>query len=173
MGCLLTLFVFAAVPLLWLYPRVGTVVTGAGWVLLLLVVYSGNRRAKFTTSGGVLTESEAELASKYGFYFSMPHASINLSNGAAPWQIFSLLWLGFLGFHHHWWYMTAPLVVIVICIYLRASCHPGLFADQGAEQHSGTALGREFEIKSARLQSILDKLWGDGATWEDESDISD
>ena len=122
-------------PLLWFFPKVTSIIAGSAWVVLFLIVYMNNKMTNFTSSTGILTVEEAETASKYGFYFQMPHASVNLSNGAAIWQKFSFIWLGFLGFHHLWWYMIIPALVILICMYLRPVCHPGVFAEQGPMQY--------------------------------------
>ena len=102
MGCLLTLSLLASVPLLWLFPKTMTVVGGAAWLFLFLIVFLNNRATNFTSATGILTPAEAELASKYGFYFRMPHASVGISNGCAAWQMFAFLWLGFLAYKQLW-----------------------------------------------------------------------
>jgi hypothetical protein len=160
MGCLLTLSLLASVPLLWFFPKTMTVVAGAAWLLLFLIVFLNNRAINFTSSTGILTPVEAELASKYGFYFRMPHPSVGISNGCAAWQMFLFLWLGFLAYQQLWWFMLIPAAVILICMYLHPTCHPGFFAQQGAERYSGTLQGHQFAQSMIQLQAIYDKLWG-------------
>lgn len=159
MGCLLTICLVATAPLLWFFPRVTTIVVGTAWLLLFLIVYSNNKITNFTSSTGILTDSEAELASKYGFYFRMPHASVGISNACATWQMFSFLWLGFILFKQLWWFAPIPAAVILICMYLRPVCHPGFFAQVGSQRYSGTLRGHEFADEALRLQAIYDKLW--------------
>jgi hypothetical protein len=160
MGCLLSLSLLASVPLLWFFPKTMTVVAGSAWLLLFLIVFLNNRTINFTSSTGILSQAEAELASKYGFYFRMPHPSVGISNGCAAWQMFSFLWLGFLAYKQLWWFMIIPAAAILICMYLRPTCHPGFFAQQGAERYSGTLQGHQFAQTMIQLQAIYDKLWG-------------
>lgn len=160
MGCLLSLSLLATIPLLWFFPMTMSAVAGAAWLLLFLIVFLNNRFTNFTSSTGILTSEEATLASKYGFYFRMPHPSVGISNGCAVWQMFAFVWMGYLAYKQLWWFMLIPAGVIGICMYLRPTCHPGFFAQQGAERYSGTLQGHRFAAQMYQLQAIYDKLWG-------------
>ena len=163
MGRLLTLGLLATGALGWFYPQIVTIVAGAAWIVLFIIVYVNNRITNFTSSTGILTEAEAELTSKYGFYFRNPHLSVAISNGCAVWQMFSILWLGFLAYKQLWWFMLIPVAVFLICWYLRPTCHPGFFAQEGAQQFSRGNLGSQFASKEAQIQTVYDKLWGEKA----------
>lgn len=161
MGCLLTLCLIASLPLLWFFPAFTSVVIGVAWLILFLIVFATQRTTKF--QAGLLTSDEAEIASQYGFYFRMPFASANISNGTSPWQMFTVVWAIYLGVIGHWWYLPIPVVVHLICAYLRTTCHPIFFAQEGVRVYAGTMQGFAFEAKLRLLTSIYDKFYGDAA----------
>jgi hypothetical protein len=126
---------------------------------MFLTVHSVNQGTNFSTQGGILTESEAELASKYGFYFRTPHLSVGISNGAAPWQMFSVLWLAFLVYEQLWWILIIPVTVYFICANLRPICHPGFFCQEVARYHPNTPEAMASVLMAEQLQLIYEKLW--------------
>lgn len=158
MGCLLLLCLIASLPLLWFFPIFTSVVIGIAWLLLFLIVFGTQRTTRFQV--GLLTPDEAEVASQHGFYFRMPFAAANISNGASPWQMFTVVWAIYLGCIGLWWYLPIPIAVHFICAYLRTTCHPIFFAQEGVRLYGGTLQGFTFEAKLQLLTSVYEKFYG-------------
>jgi hypothetical protein len=160
MAFFLTLALFASMPLLWFFPVTTTVIVGLVWLLLFVIVSGTQRTTKFRA--GLLSPEEAEIASMHGFYFRMPSASTGISNGSTFWQLFTVIWAIHLGIRGLWWYLPVPIVVHLISAYLRHTCHPVFFAQEGIRVYGGTQRGAAFEFKLQLLLSAYEKLYGDG-----------
>lgn len=161
MGCLLLLCLIASLPLLWFFPIFTSVVIGLVWLFLFLIVFAAQRTTKFQV--GLLTIHEAAIAEQHGFYFRVPFAAANISNGASPWQMFTVVWAIYLGYIGLWWYLPIPVAVHFICAYLRTTCHPIFFAQEGVRLYAGTAKGFAFETKLRVLKSIYEKIYADNS----------
>ena len=160
MSFLLIIGLFVSIPLLWFFPLTTTVVAGLVWLYLFVVVFGTQRTTRF--QAGLLSPAEAEVASMHGFYFRMPSASTGISNGSTFWQVFTVLWGIYLSIRGFWWYLPIPIVVHMICAYLRQTCHPIFFAQQGIRVYRGTQRGLSFEVKLQLLMSAYEKLYSYG-----------
>jgi|GEM_PF-2322290 len=159
MGCLFFPSLILSLPLYWFYPEITSVIVGLAWLLLFLVVFWTQRTAKFESD--LLTYDEEIVASKYVFYFRTPLTSMNISNGAAPWQVFTIVWVIYLGCIGLWWYLPITAAVFVICACLRITCHPLFFAQEGVRKFSGTPEEFEYREELYVLKEIHIKLYDD------------